>query len=428
MGSLADIEKIVLKAGPEGTPVTVGAVAQVREGSMLRIGVATADGRGETVIGLVQMLAGENALAVATRARQAVEELKPTLPKGIRIVPYYDRATFVRRVIRTVQTNLLEGSILVVAVLFAFLGNVRAGLIVASAIPLSMLLAFTGMVESRISANLMSLGAIDFGLIVDGAVVLVENVVRRLSEPEGRDKTVRQLTAEAAHEVVRPITFGIGIIILVYLPILSLEGIEGKMFKPMAWTVVFALAGSLLLTLTLTPVLASLFLKKTGHEHEPRFVGRLRVLYLRGLDVCLARRAPVVFGRVLAVAAGAARLEARRRVHPAARRRRPLDQRHPPAFGRHLGGRREHGPDRAGAEEVPGGHHGREPVGQPGAGHRRHGDRAGRRLRDPEAEGRVDARRGPRASSSRRWRRRSTRPSPASASRSCSRSRCASTS
>jgi cobalt-zinc-cadmium resistance protein CzcA len=183
---------------------------------------------------------------------------------------------------------------------------VRAGLIVASAIPLSMLLAFTGMVESRISANLMSLGAIDFGLIVDGAVVLVENVVRRLSEPEGRGKTVRQLTAEATHEVVRPITFGIGIIILVYLPILSLGGIEGKMFKPMAWTVVFALAGSLLLTLTLTPVLASLFLKQTGHEHEPRFVGRLRVFYLRGLNVCLARRAPVLVIAFVVIVAGAA--------------------------------------------------------------------------------------------------------------------------
>ena len=182
IGSLADIEKIVLKVGHDGTPVTVGNVAQVREGAMLRIGVATADGRGETVIGLVQMLAGENALEVATRARQAVEDLQPTLPEGVRIVPYYDRAAFVRRVIGTVQTNLIEGSLLVVAVLFALLGNVRAGLIVASAIPLSMLLAFTGMAGSRISANLMSLGAIDFGLIVDGAVVLVENVVRRLSE------------------------------------------------------------------------------------------------------------------------------------------------------------------------------------------------------------------------------------------------------
>ena len=135
---------------------------------MLRIGVATADGRGETVIGLVQMLAGENALDVATRARAAVEALQPSLPKGVRIVPYYDRAAFVRRVIRTVEINLLEGSLLVVAVLFAFLGNIRAGLIVASAIPLSMLLAFAGMVQTRISANLMSLGAIDFGLISIG--------------------------------------------------------------------------------------------------------------------------------------------------------------------------------------------------------------------------------------------------------------------
>jgi cobalt-zinc-cadmium resistance protein CzcA len=305
VGSLADIEKIVLKAGEEGTPVTVGSVAQVREGAMLRIGVATMDGRGETVIGLVQMLAGENALQVATRARQAVEELQPSLPPGVRIVPYYDRAVFVRRVIRTVGTNLVEGALLVVAVLFAFLGNVRAGLIVASAIPLSMLLAFTGMVESRISANLMSLGAIDFGLIVDGAVVMVENVVRRLGEPAGRDKTVRQLTSEAAHEVVRPVTFGIGIIILVYLPILSLGGIEGKMFKPMAWTVVFALAGSLLLTLTLTPVLASLLLRRTGHEHEPPFVGRLRRLYLRGLEACLSHRALVLSGGLVAVVVGA---------------------------------------------------------------------------------------------------------------------------
>jgi cobalt-zinc-cadmium resistance protein CzcA len=305
VGSLGDIEKIVLKSTGEGTPITVGNVAQAREGSMLRIGVATADGRGETVIGLVQMLAGENALDVATRAREAVAELQPSLPEGVRIVPFYDRSAFVNRVIRTVEVNLLEGSALVIAVLLAFLGNLRAGLIVASAIPLSMLLAFTGMVQSRISANLMSLGAIDFGLIVDGAVVLVENVVRRLSEPEGRDKSVRQLTAEAAHEVVRPIAFGIGIIILVYLPILTLGGIEGKMFKPMAWTVVFALFASLLLTLTLTPVLASLFLKKSGHEHEPVFVASLRGAYLRALDACLARRKPVLAGVVVVVALGA---------------------------------------------------------------------------------------------------------------------------
>ena len=168
-----------------------------------------------------------------------------------------------------------------------------------------MLLAFTGMVESRISANLMSLGAIDFGLIVDGAVVLVENVVRRLGEPDGHDKTVRQLTAEAAHEVVRPITFGLGIIVIVYLPILSLGGIEGKMFRPMAFTVVFALLGSLVLTLTLTPVLASLFLRKTGREHEPRFVGRLRARYQRALTACFSHRALVLSAGLAVVAAGA---------------------------------------------------------------------------------------------------------------------------
>lgn len=291
--NLDDIRKLVLKAGDDGTPVMVGQIAEAREGSMLRIGAATRDGEGETVIGLAQMLAGENALAVASRVRHAVEELQPTLPKGARIVPFYDREELVRRVIRTVETNLLEGGILVVAVLFAFLGNLRAGLIVALAIPLSMLIAFTGMVQSRISANLMSLGAIDFGLIVDGAVVLVENVARRLGEPHG-GKTVRELTAEAAHEVLRPVAFGVGIIILVYLPLLTLGGIEGKMFKPMAFTVVFALVGSLALTLTLIPVLASLLLKAGGEQHEPRFVEKLRSVYLRGLDGCFARRALVI--------------------------------------------------------------------------------------------------------------------------------------
>ncbi len=294
VSSLADIEKIVIKAAADGTPVTVRNLAQVREGAMLRIGAATRDGEGETVIGMAQMLAGENALQVASRVREAVAELSPSLPKGARIVTYYDREDLVRRVIATVRTNLVEGGILVVAVLFAFLGNLRAGLIVASAIPLSMLLAFTGMVQWGISANLMSLGAIDFGLIVDGPVVLVENLVRRLSEPEGRAKTVRQLTAEAAHEVLRPVAFGIGIIILVYLPILALGGIEGKMFKPMAWTVVFALVASLVLTLTLIPVLASLFLKKASADHEPRFVARLRNVYLRALGGCLGRRAVVI--------------------------------------------------------------------------------------------------------------------------------------
>jgi heavy metal efflux system protein len=311
--SISDIEKMVIRADKDGTPVTVAEVARVREGAMLRIGAATRDGGGETVIGIAQMLAGENALAVARRVRAAVDELQPSLPKGVRIAPYYDRAELVERVIRTVRKNLFEGGILVIAVLFAFLGNARAGLIVASAIPLSMLFAFAGMVPAHISANLMSLGAIDFGLIVDGSVVFIENIVRRLGEPADRDTTVRQITAEAAHEVLRPIAFGIGIIILVYVPILTLTGIEGKMFRPMAWTVVLALTGSLLLTLTLIPVLASFFLRKTSDGHEPRFVGRLRVAYLRALDRCYARKglvlglagAALIVGALLARTLGA---------------------------------------------------------------------------------------------------------------------------
>jgi cobalt-zinc-cadmium resistance protein CzcA len=304
VASVRDIEKIVLKADKDGTPVTIGNVARVREGAMLRIGAATKDGSGETAIGIAQMLAGENALAVATRVRRAIEGLRPSLPKGVRVVPYYDRASLVRRVIRTVRTNLFEGGVLVVAVLFVFLGDIRAGLIVASAIPLSMLFAFAGMVPAKISANLMSLGAIDFGLIVDGSVVLVENVVRRLSEPADRDKTVRQVTAEAAHEVLRPVAFGVGIIILVYLPVLTLMGVEGKMFRPMAWTVVFGLAGSLLLSLTLVPVLASLFLTRKEERHEPRFVGHVRVAYLRLLEACLRRRGVVLGVAAAVLAAG----------------------------------------------------------------------------------------------------------------------------
>lgn len=303
--SLEDIAKIVLKADQNGVPVTVGNVAEVREGVMLRIGPATADGRGETVIGMAQMLAGENALEVATRVRQALSEIQASLPEGLRLVPYYDRALLVRWVIATVEKNLAEGALLVVAVLFVFLGHLRAGLIVASAIPLSMLFAFLGMTQSRLSANLMSLGAIDFGLIVDGAVVLVENVMRRLGEHCGGGKDIRPQVAEAAGEVVRPVAFGIGIIILVYVPILTLSGVEGKMFKPMALTVVFALVASLLLTLTWIPVLASLWLQSTPHAHEPRFVERLRAFYLQVLSFCLRRPALVVAGAVLTVVAGA---------------------------------------------------------------------------------------------------------------------------
>jgi len=295
-----DIANTVVTASSDGTPVQVKQLGAVRVGQMLRIGAATKDGKGETVIGLVQMLAGEHARAVAERVRAAVQQIAPSLPKGVRIVPYYDRASLVTRVIETVRKNLIEGAILVILVLFLFLGNVRGGLIVACIIPLSMLFAFGGMVATGISGNLMSLGAIDFGLIVDGAVVLVENVISRLA---GRDEThvdFREAVRSSGHEVIRPVSFGVGIIILVYLPILTLQGTEGKMFRPMAWTVVFALIGSLLLTLTLIPVLVSLLLKhKPSGEHEPCFVGLLRQRYLRFLDWSIAHRTVVIAAALL---------------------------------------------------------------------------------------------------------------------------------
>ncbi|MQA92927.1 MAG: CusA/CzcA family heavy metal efflux RND transporter, partial [Gemmatimonas sp.] len=239
----------------------------------------TRDGRGEVVTGVVMMLMGENPRVVANRVHEALEDIRTSLPPGVEIETYYDRTDLVRRTIATVEKNLIEGGLLVIAVLLLLLGNLRGGLIVASAIPLSMLFAFTGMVQAGISGNLMSLGAIDFGLIVDGSVVMIENIVRRLSErrPPGvsRDEVVR----DAGREVARPVFYAVLIIIIVYLPILTLQGVEGKMFRPMALTVVFALVGSLILALTLMPVLASLLFRREAREHEPRLVVWLKARY-----------------------------------------------------------------------------------------------------------------------------------------------------
>jgi len=279
VASMRDLENIVVATRSEGVPIYVRNIAEVREGAMLRIGAATANARGETVIGMVQMLAGANASQVVEDVKKKIAEIQVSLPPGVRIVPFYDRADFVSRVIRTVRNNLLEGGLLVVAILLVLLGNLRGGLIVASAIPLSMLIAFTGMVQAGISGNLMSLGAIDFGLIVDGSVVMIENIARRL-RGAGKMRGAPRLTviSEAAREVVRPVVFAVGIIILVYVPILLLTGIEGKMFRPMAITVIFALVGSLILAVTLMPVLASLFLREE-HEREPWLMRRLRAVY-----------------------------------------------------------------------------------------------------------------------------------------------------
>ncbi len=280
----ADLAKIVVSHGSGGVPIYISDLADIKEASALRIGAATAMGEGETVIGMVQMLAGENAQRVVTQVKARVEEIEKTLPPGVVIKPYYDRTLFVSRVIHTVRNNLLEGGLLVVAVLFLFLGNLRAGLIVASAIPLSMLIAFTGMMQAGLSGNLMSLGAIDFGLLVDGSVVMVDNILRRLAKtnnqhPEGRMAEV----LAAGREVLRPMTFAVSIIILVYVPILALTGIEGKMFRPMAATVIMALGGSLLLAVTVTPLFAFWFVRPVPGEQETRLVRILR----RGYAPCL---------------------------------------------------------------------------------------------------------------------------------------------
>ncbi len=265
--SLEDIASVSVATTPEGTPVTIGALGDVKFAPLIRQGAVTRDGRGEAVIGIAMMGYGENARVVAESLAEAVDELEPSLPEGVTLDVFYDRTELVDRTIHTVQKNLLEGGLLVIAVLFLLLGNIRGGIVVAIAIPLSMLFAFIGMVVSGLSGNLMSLGAIDFGIIVDGSVVMVENVVRVVGQRRQQGKEVDDATIlGATREVARPVVFAVSIIILVYLPLLALTGIEGRMFGPMALTVVFALVGSLIIAMTLVPVLASFFLKNASEK------------------------------------------------------------------------------------------------------------------------------------------------------------------
>lgn len=278
-----DLKRVVV-ATVDSVPVFVGDVADVVVGAMPRQGAVTRDGKGESVAGMVIMLKGENGLRVASRVKEKVREIARSLPRGLSIVPFYDQSEVIDRTSHTVRKNLLEGSLLVVVVLFVFLRDIRAALLVAAVIPLSMLVGFLGMALFGVSANLMSLGAIDFGLIVDGAVVMVENVIRRKTEkPEaaagGASARHETVVAAAAVEVARPILFGVLIIVAVYLPIFTLQGLEGKMFKPMAITVCSAILGSLVLSLTAVPVAASLVLKEEMKEHEEGWFRKLRRYY-----------------------------------------------------------------------------------------------------------------------------------------------------
>ncbi len=254
------IQDVVL-AAHAGVPIRVRDVARVEVGAEIRRGAVTADGEGEAVLGLGFMLIGENSHVVTQALAKRLEEIKKGLPKTVSVEPVYERTELVDLVLRTVRTNLFEGALLVIAVLFLFLGDLRAGLIVASAIPLSMLFAFSGMWRFGIAGTLMSLGAIDFGLIVDSSVILVENAAKRLSDEGDSRRSVLEVVRDAAVEVRKPTLFGELIIMIVYLPILALEGVEGKLFRPMALTVILALLGSALVSMTLMPVLASFALR-----------------------------------------------------------------------------------------------------------------------------------------------------------------------
>jgi cobalt-zinc-cadmium resistance protein CzcA len=285
---ISDIENIVVSA-TGGTPIYIRNLGETVLAPQVRQGAVTRDGRGEIVTGVVMMLIGENARVVSDRVKTELDVIKTSLPKGVTVETYYDRTDLVRKTIGTVSKNLVEGGILVVAVLLLMLGNIRGGIIVAMAIPLSMLFAFTGMVQAGLSGNLMSLGAIDFGLIVDGSVVMIENIVRRMGDARRAGQSKDEVIRDAGREVARPVFFAVLIIMIVYLPLLTLEGVEGKMFRPMALTVVFALIGSLILALTLMPVLASLALKDKAEEHEPKVIHWLKSKYRPLLGRTIAR-------------------------------------------------------------------------------------------------------------------------------------------
>jgi heavy metal efflux system protein len=291
LGALQDI--VVMTTS--GAAIRVRDVADVSIGAELRTGAATQDGR-EVVLGTVLMRVGENSREVARAVAERIEQIGPSLPPGIRIVPAYDRTTLVEKTLHTVEKNLLEGALLVIAVLFLLLGNLRAALLTAMVIPLTMLLTITGMVRSGISANLMSLGALDFGLIVDGAVIIVENCLRRLSE-EGRNLSLKdrlEVVFEATRDVIRPALFGVFIITAVYLPIFALSGVEGKMFHPMAQTVVMALVAAMILSVTAVPAAVALFVRAPAHHRPGRIMQAAERAYAPLLRASLRLCRPVV--------------------------------------------------------------------------------------------------------------------------------------
>ena len=307
-----DLRNTVVRSSSEGVPVTLGDVADVQIGPAVRFGAATRDGQGEVVTGVAMQLKGANARVVVSAVKDRIAEIQQNLPPGVVIEPYYDRTELVGRTIATVARNLGEGALLVVVVLLLLLAHLRAGLILASTIPLAMLFAIICMVITGQSGNLMSLGAIDFGLVVDGSLIIVENILRLIKkrqdepasddDPIAGDEGMRRLVYSGAAEMVKSAKFGVFIIILVYVPIMALQGIEGKLFRPMALTVSFALIGSLLLSVTYVPVMCSLFLKGRKPIKESRIIEWLHHRYRPLLRRALGARVPVVGAAVALLA------------------------------------------------------------------------------------------------------------------------------
>jgi len=304
--TVSDIERIVVKS-ESGVPILIRDIADVRLGIPTLTGISTKDGK-ESLIGVVMMLKGANGSKVAKAVDDRIQEIKAQLPDDVTLTTTYNRSHLVDDVLHTVAKNLLEGAVLVILILVLLLGNVRGAVVVALTIPLAMICAVIGMNRFGISGNLMSLGAIDFGLIVDGAVVMIENAVRRLAEAREQRgitltrKEVRHSVWESAREVAKPTAFAVSIITVVYLPILALEGTEGKMFKPMAFTVVFALIGALILTMSLVPVLASIFLSGDTKEGSNPIMGFFGRVYKPALNFALRRRMAVLTGALALLA------------------------------------------------------------------------------------------------------------------------------
>ncbi|MDU8459567.1 CusA/CzcA family heavy metal efflux RND transporter [Pseudomonas syringae group sp. J254-4] len=302
LGTVDDIANIVI-AHVQGTPIRISSVAEVGIGKEMRSGAATENGR-EVVLGTVFMLIGENSRTVSQAVAAKLADINRTLPEGVEAVTVYDRTNLVEKAIATVKKNLIEGAILVIVILFLFLGNIRAALITAMVIPLAMLFTFTGMFTNKVSANLMSLGALDFGIIVDGAVVIVENAIRRLAHAQkkyGRMLTRSERFHEvfaAAREARRPLIFGQLIIMVVYLPIFALTGVEGKMFHPMAFTVVIALLGAMILSVTFVPAAIAMFVTGKVKEEEGLVMRTVRHRYAPILSWVLGHRA-IAFGMAL---------------------------------------------------------------------------------------------------------------------------------